>query len=364
MRTIHCVLVGALLLVSGNTLALPRFAAQTGWKCQSCHVNPTGGGMRQTLGVQYGRETLPVPEWSKDLELEDFSTLLTSFLGVGADLRTMYYYRQVPPTNGTGDSTNNAFWQMEGNLHLNFRLAKKVNIYLSKGLYSGFEVFGMLNVLPANGYVKVGKFTPGYGLRVDDHTAWIRLKTGFSPETGRPERTGFELGVNPGIFSVLGGLYNAADGFGLSGSQKSALVRAEALTSLSEEIHLGIGGNAFFSRTPAGIRQDRYGGFGMFSYDSFSILGEADLLKDGETTGLVTWAEMNIGIIQGLGLTLSYDFFDEDTSVKAGSMSRYGFGLEFYPLSGVEVRPMYRIAKEKPDDQPDNDFVMILHFYL
>jgi hypothetical protein len=120
----------------------------------------SGGGMRQTLGVQYGRETLPVPEWSKDLELEDFSTLLTNFLGVGADLRTMYYYRQVSPASGTGDSTNNAFWQMEGNLHLNFKLAKilahrlaKTGAWiadeLKKGVIGKFEILSPAELVQA-----------------------------------------------------------------------------------------------------------------------------------------------------------------------------------------------------------------------
>jgi len=55
----------ATLLISAPSLALPRFAARTGAKCQSCHVDPTGGEMRQAFGVQYGRDQLPVPEWSK-----------------------------------------------------------------------------------------------------------------------------------------------------------------------------------------------------------------------------------------------------------------------------------------------------------
>jgi hypothetical protein len=201
-------------------------------------------------------------------------------------------------------------------------------------------------------------------LRIDDHTAWTRQLTGFSPESGRPERTGLEVGVNPGIFSILGGLYNAQDGFGLGGSEKAYLIRAEALTNLSEEVHLGLGGNGYFSTTPTGSREDRYGGFGLLAYRKTSLVGEADILKNGSTNGFVTWAELNVGLLQGLGLLLTYDFYDPDTSVKTGSMSRYGFGLEFYPVSGVEVRPIYRIAKEKPVDRPDNDLLVVIHFYL
>ncbi|HCV42321.1 MAG TPA: hypothetical protein DGH68_02470, partial [Bacteroidetes bacterium] len=194
------------LLAALPAFALPRFAALTGAKCQSCHINPSGGGMRQAFGVQYGRETLPVPTWSEELGLDDFSTKLTDFVSIGADFRTLYFMQQNPDTGTPPQSVkgSNAFWQMQGDIYMNFRLAKKVNIYLDKGLYSGFEIFGLLNILPGNGYVKVGKFTPNYGLKLDDHRAYVKTYTGFSAEAGRPELTGAEVGFQPGPFSITG----------------------------------------------------------------------------------------------------------------------------------------------------------------
>ncbi|MBP9211713.1 MAG: hypothetical protein KBF97_02880 [Bacteroidetes bacterium] len=45
------------LLVTASAMleALPKFATRQGAKCQSCHVNPTGKGMRSTFGSTYGR---------------------------------------------------------------------------------------------------------------------------------------------------------------------------------------------------------------------------------------------------------------------------------------------------------------------
>ncbi len=113
-------------------------------------------------------------------------------LGIGADMRTLFYSR----------GSNNSFLQMEGDLYVNLRLAKKVSIFLNKGLYSGFEVFGLLNILPANGYFKVGKFLPNYGTRMDDHTTFIRTYSGFSAELGRPELTGAEAAISPGPLNI------------------------------------------------------------------------------------------------------------------------------------------------------------------
>lgn len=351
--------------------ALPRFAARTGAKCQSCHVNPSGGGMRQAFGVQYGRETLPVPTWSEEFGLEDFSTKLTDFISIGADFRTLYFVQQNPDTGTPPRSVKatNSFWQMQGDVYMNFRLAKNVGIYLDKGIYAGFEIFGLLNILPANGQIKVGKFTPNYGLKLDDHRAYVKSYTGFSAERGRPELTGAEIGVHPGPISVAVGVYNSSDGFGVgTGNDKALLGRAEGLFKLSENAHLGIGGNVFTKRNAAGTRTTLFGGFGLASYENLTLLGEVDLLETKlagtKTTGVITFLEIDYVVTPGVDLKLGYDFYDPDKDLKTGSISQYNIGFEFFPISGVEVRPIYRIVKDEPADLKNDEFQLLFHFYL
>jgi len=328
--------------------------------------------MRQAFGAQYGRETLPVPEWGSDMEIEDFTTLLTNFVGVGADVRTLYYYVQLPDTGTSSETNSNAFWQMQGDLYLNLRLAKKVNVYFEKGVYSGFELFGMVSALPANSHVKVGKFVPNFGTRIDDHTAYIRRYTGFSPEFGRPELTGIEAGVSPGWFSALAGVYNAEDGFGSAvGNSKAYLVRADGLFRLAEDMHLGLGANMFGTTSSGGLTQNLFGVVGSFSIGDFTLFGEGDMIQAEDPSGLsdwitgyVTYVEANYVLTPGVDLKVAYDFYDPDKDTKDGSMSRYSFGVEFFPVSGVEVRPMYRVVVEDPEDYSNNEFHIMLHFYL
>ena len=348
--------------------ALPRFASRTGAKCQSCHVNPTGGGMRQTFGVQYGRETLPVPTWSDEFGLDDFSTKLTDFISVGADFRTLFYYQQNPDTGASPKKTINQFYQMQGDVYVSYRLAKKVGIYLDKGIYNGFEIFGLLSILPGNGYIKVGKFVPNYGTKMDYHTAYIRKYTGFSPEQApRPELTGAEVGFLPGPISITGGVYNSVDILGGTGSDKALLGRVEGMFGASEDVHVGLGGNVFTTKTGE-TRTTLFGGFGSFSYQNLTILGEADLIQNKlggtKTTGLVTFAEVDYVVTPGLDVKVGYDFYDRDKDLKTGSMSRYNIGLEFFPIAGVEVRPIYRIVKDEPIDIKNNEFNLVIHFYL
>jgi len=317
--------------------------------------------MRLAGGVTYGREELPVPTWSEDLALEEFSTELSKFVSVGADVRTLFYSTQDPDVN--------TFFQMQGDVYLNFRLAKKVNIYLDKGLYSGFEIFGLLNILPANGFIKAGKFTPDYGMKLDDHTTYIREFTGLSAQTGSPYFTGAEVGIAPGIFSVTGGVYNAIDGGNRppSTSDKAYLGRGDVRFQLSDDIHLGVGANILYKEAADG-KTKYYGGLGSFSWKNVTLLGEVDLLESDlagvRKTGVVGYGEADWMVIQGLDLKFIYDFYDQDKDLATGSVSRYSAGLEFFPLPGVEVRPLYRIPVEDPTDTKNNEFDLILHFYL
>jgi hypothetical protein len=324
--------------------------------------------MRNPNGAKFGREDLSVPEWSEEAGLEDLSKLLPSFLGVGADFRTLYLVRQSPDTAGNGSRYDDEFWQMQGDIYFNFRVAKRVNLYFKKGLYSGFEAYGLLNVLPLRGHVKIGKFVPNYGIRLDDHTAFVRTVTGFSPVGGRPEVTGVEAAVVPGPVLVSAGIYNAADGFGgTSGSDKAYLGRLEGMFGVTEDMHFGAGANVLH-RQGASRSVTLMGGFASFGAAGFTLIGEGDLLRtkypSGTTTGLLVYGEAAYTVIDGVDVMVAYDFYDADKDHKSGSTSRYSVGVGFIPLGGVEVRPIYRIIQEDPNDVKNNELHVLFHIYL
>ena len=385
MKTFSRILaVASLLVVSSSvTLALPRFAARIGAKCQSCHINPSGGEMRQAFGVRYGREELPVPTWSQDFEMEDFTNLIGNVLGIGADMRTLFYTQHG----------SNAFFQMQGDLYVNLRLAKKVSLFMNKGLNSSYEIFGLLNILPASGYVKLGRFLPDYGTRLDDHTTFISTYTGFSPELGRPELTGAEAAISPGPITITGGIYNSVDGLGSNTNTKAFLGRIEGMFNLADHVDLGLGGNYFGNGTlsttvisriatdvgvnvaPPGTAAENtlMGGFGSFSYHDLTLFAEVDYMKtkSAETTikGLITYVEADYPVVTGVDLKLAYDFYDPDKDVKSGSISRYSAGLEFFPIPGVEVRPVYRWLKTQnvttgQGEDAWTEFHLLFHFYF
>ena len=229
-------------------------------------------------------------------------------------------------------------------------------------------MFGLFNVLPYDGHIKIGKFVPNYGLKMDDHTAFIRMYTGFSASVGRPEITGVEAAVAPGPITIAGGVYNATDGFGATGgSQKAFLGRAEGLFDLGKKVFFGLGANVF-RREQVGGSVMLYGAFGSLGLGRLTLIGEGDFVRTAiparTTTGALLYVEANYAVVDGVELKAAYDFYDPDKDVKSGATARYSIGAEFFPIGGVEVRPVYRFIIEDPVNVKNNEFDMVFHIYI
>ena len=369
------------ILLTQAGLGLPKFASRTGAKCQSCHVNPTGKGMRNEFGSSYGRDDITLPTFKELTDYDEFSTNLTSNISVGADVRNLFFYNQR--------EKGSSFFQMQGDVYFDLRLNKKFRVLVDKGLYSGFEIMGIAKVLPLEGYVKVGKFMPAYGTRTDDHTAFIRGgQFGGGPYAGmipsgypaglrfgeRSEDTGIELGFSPSYFSFQLGVFNGTPGAGLSGTgttkQKAVSMRGEAAFRVSD-INLSVGGSLYNYPDPSGTIT-YYSGFGSITVlQSLTLHSEVDILTKTlpgpDITGMMVWNELNYMVRPGIDLKLGFEFYDPDTELKNGSFSRVTIGAELFLLSGVEVRPLYRLNLEDipTGAKVDNDeFQFLFHFYL
>ncbi len=358
--------------------ALPKFATRQGAKCQSCHINPTGKGMRSTFGSTYGREELTMATFKEATDIEEYSPMLNDFFTVGMDYRTLFYYRE--------QNSNSSFFQMQGDLYLDLRLNKKFRIYFDKGLYSGFEVFGLAKVLPLDGYVKIGNFIPSYGLKMDDHNLMIRSGPFFpvnpsisSYPTGLgfgqgSEDTGLELGFNPSVFTINIGVFNGKRG-GLAGTagtkNKAVVIRADANIQ-TDFVNFNIGGSAYNQPTAGGPGKTQIlGGFGVFTFDNnLTVQGEYDQITTYHATqaklvtGNILYIEANYLLWSGVDLKLGYEFYDPNLDLQDGSVTRYTIGAELFPLTGVEVRPIYRINQEAPAELKNNELHVMFHFYL
>ncbi len=71
LAALFVTIVLVLALTGQSTQALPEYSTQTGEPCASCHVSPSGGGLRTPRGQAWVGAGKPgdVPDLSESLEL-------------------------------------------------------------------------------------------------------------------------------------------------------------------------------------------------------------------------------------------------------------------------------------------------------
>ncbi len=71
LLTLFVTIVLVLALTSQSTQALPEYSTQTGEPCASCHISPSGGGLRTPRGQAWVGAGKPgaVPDLTESLEL-------------------------------------------------------------------------------------------------------------------------------------------------------------------------------------------------------------------------------------------------------------------------------------------------------
>ena len=85
--------------------------------------------------------------------------------------------------------------------------------------------------------------------------------------------------------------------------------------------------------------------FGGFSVSNVTMTFEIDkaenIFADNQSS-IASYAQLVYKPIQGLHLIAKYDYFDHDYDVQSGSISRFTYGLEFYPLNMLEIKLQIR----------------------
>jgi hypothetical protein len=143
-------------------------------------------------------------------------------------------------------------------------------------------------------------------------------------------------------------------------------------------------GISTYNDVSGGERYNILGAFGTVSLlEKLTVVAEADWIKgnsasmsinaerlDRNTTQrqlkqFALLVEGDYPLIQGLDLKLMYDFFDPNTDAESGKVDRYSGGVEFMPVSGLEVRPLIRITKDTTTPNRDyTDIHILFHIYL
>jgi hypothetical protein len=410
-QILYClVFVSLLLFFSTSAESLPRFALRQGVKCMDCHLNPTGGSLRNAFGSSYSRENVPLMS-TRDEKFK-FNPEVSENITLGGDFRMQLIYD--PEAKGTAFEGKGAsvFQTMQGALYAGVGLTSKIDFFFKYDFVNSgssftidgrsfipFEAFAIARILPNDSYIKIGNFLPNYGLRLDDHTAYVRGgNLGYLanlPPRGLLFVPNYrDLGVEAGIYfdnflvnlAVLSGDPSSTFSFG---KDRALNARIEYTPTVGGKANLMLGGS-YYNYTGNNITM--LGGFAGVSVDRFTLLGEVDVVKNNsrlpaDTTtiygnSLAAFAELDVLIIQGLTFTVRYDLFDPDTKIdntstapsfsnpnfrevmkNHNSLSRIIIGFEFFPYSFFELRPQFRINTEEPSVD-NNTFLLQTHFWF
>jgi hypothetical protein len=373
MKKLFFSIFASMLLIS-QSFPLPRFALRNGQTCIDCHINPTGGEMRSYGGWLYGKNTLSL--YTSDGKL---SPKIGDNISYGLDYRTQYLVRSIDSTTSKSD-----FQKMEGTVYLNVDLSEEIDIYARYDFLSSiWEAYGILNVLPNDSYIKVGTFSPNFGIRLDDHTAYTRggdLGVLFTTGTRQGliydpyyTETGAEIGIN------LGKIANITASVGNPRTQEfiadpTYTTRLQINPIIASKVSLLMGGSYAVYKEQrfnplagtSGIANIQfYGGFGGIGFGDAALLAEYDIGKNNIVTGNSTSSLMIEGsyrIMKGLEAVVRYDRFDINVDTPNNELKRLIVGFEFYPYSFIEVIPQYRFQWETPEVK-NNSYLMQFHFY-
>lgn len=369
MRKKSILLAVLSLLFIADLYSLPRLSLRGGGgDCSGCHVNPTGGNMRNSSGWSFGKNVLPMYKTDDDFKM---SNKIGDNIQFGLDLRGQTLLQM------TSDTKKIDFQRMTGTIYTNVDLSEKINVFVRYDFIQAiYEAYGIARLLPNEGYIKAGSFQPNYGIRLDDHTAYTRggdlgllfssnIKTGLLYDP-RYIESGVELGLYFSDFAFLtASVGNARSTPFLSDPTYTASVKIQP--TISDNAALFFGGSfasfkgpqppAFFPNYPA---VKMYGGYAGFGIGDFTIMGEYDLANDflfKDTASAALMIEAAYRIIKGLEAVVRLDRFDPNSEIDKDELTRVVIGFEIFPYSFIEVRPQYRIQIEEPGI--DNDSALI-----
>ncbi|MFQ5456504.1 MAG: hypothetical protein ACE5EA_09955 [Nitrospirota bacterium] len=345
----------------------PWYARKCSLNCAVCHVNPTGGGMRTAVGNYFASYRIPVftlEEGKTEPLFKEFKEemRLSKFIKFGGDLRFAYIYSEQE----SNSRFKSAFFPMQADIYVNFAPSDHLLFNYMQGLQGNKEVFGLVHDLyPANIYFKFGKFIPPYGLKIDDHTAFIREKLGLGLNSADSADSGVETGFSTFLYFLNMAIFNG------SGNSLADDNRAKAFSGTGGiRARYASIGLSYYNNDSLNTRKVYYGAYSTLHYWRFTWLGEYDLIDittdksiGNETKGKVFYGELDYSLYKGIFLKVKYDFYDPDRTVNEDHIDRISYGIDLYPYPNTEISLLQRTNRETPEINNDQ-ILLLIHLFF
>lgn len=348
--------------------AEPYLAFKNNLFCSACHINPIGGGARNTFGAYYGTQVLPQTPGS--MTQFDGGSLGETFR-VGANFRANYYQsdRKESDDTNTAAQDTKTFETQSGQIYLIFQPKdSRFSLYLDEQVAPGGalnrEAF-ILTKLTDTNFLKVGKLMLPYGIRLEDDTAFIRQATGFNFDTSD---NGIEWDIQSQKTFISFAVSNGSTSTTNDDKRMMYLTRAEYL---GNNWRIGVSGVLNDAEVGRRTQANIFGGFNLLG---FTFLAEADRIQDKSIMNIpdeyeqqrIGFFEVNREIIKGYNLKLTTEYFDPDSHIDQNQRVRHSVLLEYTPFSNVQIRTGLRKGADIPQKSAGNyvDFFAQMHFYF
>ena len=324
-----------MLLFSGQATAEPYLAVQKGLKCGTCHVSPSGGGMRKPYGNLYAQTELA----ERTLDLGKLWTgELGRFLAVGGDLRASWQELDVPgqpPASESGLDELLAYVEIRP-------FPRYLQFYVDARLRPDDplvrEQYARITLPGGRWSLRAGEFFLPFGLRLQDDEAFIRQTSGINFNT--PD-TGWEIGYEGGAISAqLAVTRGTAGGPEIDSGKQYSLRVSHVKPTWRAGASLNLNDARLGDRQMQGI-------FAGLRTGPVAWLAEVDyIIDDGFSTGRRrSWAtllEANYGYRRGHNLKATYEWYDPDQEISENEQIRISLVWEYSPMQFVQARAGYR----------------------
>lgn len=350
-----------LLIFPVLSLAEPYLAVREGLDCSSCHVNPSGGGLRNNFGNLYAQTQLPVnalkPASSNGKTNSPWTgEVLDRFL-VGGNAR--YSARQF---DVDGQDNNTAFGIDRVSLYLDVRVNDTVSILVDQQVAPNGSLSreSWFKAQFDHWYVKGGKIFLPFGWRIEDDSALIREVSGINFNSAD---NGVEIGYQAPNWALQFAATNGTAGAIEVDDGKQLSLRA---AHRQRNWQLGVSLND--NRTDFGERE-MAGLFAGLNTGPISWLLEWDQIDDHDFVALngkqdLALFEANYLIARGHNLKLSIENqqFDDNREDRR----RLSLVWEYFPIPFTQIRVGLR-SRDSDDITPslnsDEAFVQAHVFF-
>lgn len=348
----------AAALAAPRSEAEPHLALSMGLKCSACHVNPTGGGMRNVFGAVWGQNSLPARANSSS---EPWTGELGRHIAIGADLRGGFSWLDQPDSGSRSSFELNSLRAYVELRPIPDSLALYIDQRIAPGATTNAEAYMRIWSKGRRFHARVGQMYLPYGIRLQDDGAFIREFTGMNFNT--PDR-GVELGFDGARWTAQLAVTNGTAGAAELDNGKQWSVRSEYVAG---GWRAGVGSS--FNDLPDGLRR-MHNLFGGVRTGPVVWLAEFDYIVD-DSAGprrrqWIALAEADWKFAPGQNLKLTAENLDPDRSVSEDRRTRLSLVWEYTPLPFLQLRAGIR----DHDDEQEVPFFnqrsvfLQLHGYL